>query len=177
MSALDFIEQSASQRTNTINNRTFQRNIPSQTLQPYLDARPVSTKYSYLPIVDPRKPSNISLNQMPTFNIETTFNPGNARSPWSGYASNVNNESELRNQIYAHQSCSQSVYVPSSKSDLFQLHWNQIPIEQPFPNLFKEEKFNPHTYQHNADVGYALFNNQTRQQNKNININININNC
>jgi len=170
MSAFDFIEQTASQRTNSINNRTFQRNIPSQTLQPYLESRPVSTKYSYLPVVDPRKESTVPVNQMPTFNVETTFNPGNARSPWSGYASNVNKESELRNQIYAHQSCSQSVYVPSSKSDLFHLHWNQAPVEQPFPNLFKEEPLQPNTYIHNKDVGYAIFHNQTRQQNKNINV-------
>jgi hypothetical protein len=171
MSANDFIEQSASQRTDTINNRTFQRNIPSQTLQPYLDARPVSTKYSYMPIVDPRTPSNVHLNQMSTFDVEQTFNPGNARSPWSGYASSVNKESELRNQIYAHQSCSQSVYVPSSKSDLFHVQWNQKPIDQPFPNLFKEEVLASHSYIHTKDVGYALFNNQTRQQNKNVNVN------
>ena len=170
MSALDYIEQSASQRTNTINTRTFQRAIPSQTLQPYLDARPVSTKYSYLPIVDPRKQSNVAVNQMPTYNIETTFNPGNSRSPWSGYASSVNKESELRNQIYAHQSCNQAVYVPSSKSDLYQLHWNQQPIEQPFPDLFKTEQHPQQTYKYNTEVGYALFNNQTRQQNKNIKI-------
>jgi len=170
MSALDFIEQSASQRTDTINNRAFQRNIPSQTLQPYLEARAVSTKYSYMPIVDPRKPANTSLTQMPTFNVETIFNPGNDNGPWSGYASSVNKESELRNQIYAKQSCSQATYVPSSTSDLFQLHWRQEPIQQPFPDLFKEETFCPITYEHNKDVGYALFHNSTRQQNKNINV-------
>lgn len=166
----DYIEQTASQRTNAINNRTSMRNIPSQTLQSYLDARPVSTKYSYMPIVDPRKTSNVSVNQMPTYDITTTFNPGNGRAPWSGYASNINKETELRNQLYAHQSCSQATYVPSSKSDLFQLHWNQNPVDQPFPNLFKEENFTPCTYEYNKDVGYALFNNSTRQQNKNIKI-------
>ncbi len=172
-----YLDQSASERTNTINNRRFQRNIPSQTLQPYLDARPVSTKYSYMPVVDPRKVNTVPLNQMPTFSVETTFNPGNACAPWSGYATNVNKESELRNQIYALQTSTHATYIPSSKSDLFHLNWNEMPVTQPFPNLFKEEKFNPHTYQHNADVGYALFNNQTRQQNKNININVTINNC
>ena len=174
MSFIEYTDQSASEKHVTTNSRTFQRNIPSQTLQPYLDARPVSTKYSYMPVVDPRKSSTVTLNQAPTFNPETIFNPGNTRSPWSGYASNVNRESELRNQIYALQSCSQATYVPSSKSDLYQLHWNQKQVEQPFPDLFKEEKFNQHTYVHNADVGYALFNNQTRQQNKNIK---NTNNC
>ena len=173
MNSIDYVDQSASEKTNTINNRSFQRNIPSQTLQPYLDARPVSTKYSYMPVVDPRKVNNVSLNQMPTFNVENTFNPGNANGPWSGYASSVNKESELRNQIYALQTCSQATYIPSSKSDLFHLNWNQVPIQQPFPNLFKEEKFNPNTYAHNAEVGYALFHNQTRQQNKNISVNLN----
>ena len=168
MSSLDYIEQGASHRTNTINERTFQRNIPSQLLQPYLDSRPISTKYSYMPIVDARKTSTVPLKQMSTFDIQTTFNPGNSRSPWSGYASNVNTESELRNQIYAIQSCSQATYIPSSNSDLFHLQWKQQPIEQPFPNLFKEEQLCTPSYAHNTDVGYALFNNQTRQQNKNI---------
>ena len=165
----NYIDQSASERTNTMNNRTFQRNIPSQTLQPYLDARPVSTKYSYMPVVDPRKVNSVPLNQMQTFSVETIFNPGNANGPWSGYASSVNKESELRNQVYALQTCSQATYVPSSKSDLFHLNWNEVHVQQPFPDLFKQEKFEQHTYQHNGEVGYALFHNQTRQQNKNIN--------
>ena len=41
------------------NQRIYSRNIPSQMLQPYIDVRPVMTKYSYFPIVDPRK--NISV--------------------------------------------------------------------------------------------------------------------
>ena len=84
------------QQTNT---RIYDRNIPSQMLQPYLDVRPVMTKYSYFPIVDPRKEISVKLQQQPTFNTQTTFNPGNTQSPWSGFASNINTESELRNQI------------------------------------------------------------------------------
>ena len=57
------------------------------------------TKYSYFPIVDPRRKLNTPLQQMPVFNPHTTFNPGNTQSPWSGFASNINIESELRNQI------------------------------------------------------------------------------
>jgi len=40
---------------NTTNRRIYDRNVPSQMLQQYIDVRPVMTKYSYLPIVDPRK--------------------------------------------------------------------------------------------------------------------------
>ena len=66
------------------NTRIYDRNIPSQMLQPYLDVRPVLTKYSYFPIVDPRKPINVPMEQMPTYNVHKTFNPGNTTSPWSG---------------------------------------------------------------------------------------------
>jgi len=102
------------------NTRIYNRNLPSHILQPYLDVRPVMTKYSYFPIVDPRAQPTVPLNIQPTFNVHKTFNPGNTFSPWSGYASNINTESELKNQIYALQKCSQSVYVPSSKSDLYE---------------------------------------------------------
>ena len=74
------------------NQRISDRNIPSQMLQPYLNVRPVMTKYSYFPIVDPRKPINVPLKQMPTYNVNTMFNPGNDTAPWSGFASNINLE-------------------------------------------------------------------------------------
>jgi len=51
------------------NKRIYDRNIPSQMLQPYLDVRPVMTKYSYFPIVDPRKEIKTPMEQMPTYNV------------------------------------------------------------------------------------------------------------
>ena len=74
------------QETNT---RIYDRNIPSQILQPYLDVRPVMTKYSYFPVVDPRKNITTTLNVQPTFSPHTVFNPGNTQSPWSGFASKI----------------------------------------------------------------------------------------
>jgi len=152
--------------SNEINNRIYDRNIPSQPLQPYLDVRPVMTKYSIMPIVDPRREVGTQLTQLPNYNINNIFNPGNTQSPWSGF--NVNQESVLRNQIYALQDCSLATYVPSSKSDLYQ--WS-IPssknIEQPHELLFSKDKFcefNP-----NPDkLGHAIFNNATRVQLKEV---------
>jgi hypothetical protein len=160
----------ASTRTNSINHRISERNIPSQPLQPYFDSRPVSTKYSIMPIVDPRKPIHVPVKQLPTYNPEHIFNPGTAMAPWSGFVSNINNESILRNQIYGLQSCSQSIYVPTSKSDLYQLHWKQQSnVQQPFPNLFQSETFNTYNPNPNPELlGYALYNNATRQQNKDL---------
>ena len=148
------------------NNRIYDRNIPSQMLQPYLDVRPVMTKYSYFPIVDPRKKINVPLVQAPTYNVNTIFNPGNAVAPWSGFASNINTESELRNQIYALQKCSQSVYVPNSNSDLYNYKFKTVKQSNPHELLFQNSggfsNFDP-----NPDanvVGSGLFYNNTRCQ-------------
>ncbi len=150
------------QETNT---RIYDRNIPSQMLQPYIDVRPVMTKYSHFPIVDPRKELNVQLRQQPTYNVGKVFNPGNTQSPWSGFATNVNKESELRNQIYALQKCSQAVYVPTSNSDLYTYSFKPIQVPQTHSLLFHEQNFcdfdpNPN----NMVVGSDLFNNPTRVQ-------------
>jgi hypothetical protein len=167
-----YVDQPTSQRQETVYLRSYRRNIPSSPLQPYLDARPVQTKYSILPIVDPRRPVETPLIQQATFSLETVFNPGNDTAPWSGYASNVNRESELRNQIFALQSCSQATYIPSSNSTLYGVKWeNQKDVKQPFPGLFKKEQFSPvNPNQHPDKIGYALFNNATRQQIKDFNL-------
>ena len=153
------------QETNT---RIYDRNLPSQMLQPYISVRPVMTKYSYMPIVDPRKELSVKLQQMPTYNVEKVFNPGNTTSPWSGYASNVNLESSLRNQVFALQKCSQAVYVPNSNSDMYVNSFQNVsnkPMVQPHSLLFQEEQFcsfdpNPN----NKVVGAGIFNNSTRTQ-------------
>ena len=153
------------------NSRIYDRNIPSQMLQPYLDVRPVMTKYSYLPIVDPRKELNVKLVQMPTYNSEAVFNPGNTQSPWSGFASNVNLESELRNQVFALQKCDQAVYVPGSNSDLYKYSYspNTAKQSQTHSLLFQKEHFcdfNPNP--DNKIVGSGIFYNSTRSQVKEI---------
>jgi len=154
------------------NRKLYSRNIPSQMLQPYLDVRPVMTKYSYLPIVDPRREINETLVQQPTYNINAVFNPGNTQSPWSGFATNINTESELRNQIYALQRCSQAVYVPSSNSDLYSFNFkpgSSSATQMPHNLLFQKESFNKFNPNPNDNiVGQGLFMNPTRVQVKDI---------
>ena len=147
------------------NERIYNRNIPSQMLQPYIDVRPVMTKYSYFPIVDPRKPISVPLQKMPVYNVHQVFNPGNTESPWSGFASNINKESELRNQVYALQKCSQAVYVPNSNSDLYAYNFQTPSQSNPHQLLFQEnsfEQFNPNPSPN--EVGVGIFNNSTRVQ-------------
>ena len=170
MNINDYIDQPSSQRQQTVYLRSYMRNIPSQPMQPYLDARPVMTKYSIMPIVDQRKVLETPLVQQSSYNPSSIFNPGNDKGPWSGYASNINDESDLRNQIFALQNCGQAEYIPSSKSSLYQVNWvNNNNINQPFPGLFQEQKFNPVNPNPSPDkIGYGLFNNATRQQNKDL---------
>ena len=148
------------------NTRIYDRNLPSQMLQPYIDVRPVMTKYSYMPIVDPRKELSVKLQQMPTYNTSAVFNPGNTQSPWSGFAANINLESDLRNQVYALQKCSQAVYVPSSNSDLYvNAAPNKTGSQQPHSLLFQNERFSD--FNPNPDsriVGSGIFYNSTRTQ-------------
>jgi hypothetical protein len=164
----DFRDTCASERAKIMNSRSYSRVVPSKMLQPYLSVPPAQTKFSVLPIVDPRKQINVPMEQLPTYNIHTTFNPGDNGAPWSGFASSVNVESELRNQIYALQKCSQSVYVPNSKSDLYKVNFASAPANQPFPNLFTEYASTPNPYNSLKDrMGPELFNNSTRTQREN----------
>ena len=161
----DFRDTCASEKTNIMNSRAYSRVVPSQMLQPYLSVAPVQTKFTVLPVIDPRAPISVPMEQLPTYNIHNTFNPGNATSPWSGYASTVNVESELRNQIFALQKCSQSVYVPKSTSDLYNVNFASRPSQQPFPDLFNP--FIPCVNPKNSlkdSMGPELFNNSTRTQ-------------
>lgn len=150
------------------NSRIYNRNIPSQVLQPYFSPRSVSTKYSLLPIVDPRKENSVKTQSYPVFSTNRIFNPGNSQSPWSGFSSNINLESELRNQVFALQKCSQSVYVPDTSSDLYNYGFQpKDHVYQPFTGLFQEEKFdsfNPNP----ENLAPGVFLNSTRAQVKNI---------
>ena len=147
-----------------MNSEIYQRNLPSAPLQPYLNVRPASTKYSIMPVVDPRRQLNVPLQVNPTYNMGMTFNPGNATAPWSGYASQVNTESELKNQIFALQHCDRSTYVPQSTSDLYMTPAcsNTKPVAQNHPLLFTKQEFSKcemPQYNHNT-----LFNTPTREE-------------
>jgi len=103
---------------------------------------------------------------MPTYNLEKVFNPGNTTSPWSGYSSNVNVESDLKGQIFALQKCDQSVYVPNSNSDLYNYSFKPSIVStrhNPHSLLFKEERYNEfNPIPENTHI--SLFNTATRNQ-------------
>ena len=169
---MDRIRQ-GSQRTEELNNRISNRNLPSNSLQPQFDIRPTSTKYAFMPIFDRRPVPTVSIETLPTYDIGTTFNPGSAQAPWSGFATNINDESRLRNQFYALQrGAGQADYIPPKNSDMYESKMSQQQqiqsiTMQPFPLLFEKQRFdefNPCP----KDNGINFFDNCTRQQIKEI---------
>jgi len=128
-------EEPISERHKIMNERCFQRNIPSSSLQPYLDVRPVMTKYATFPVIDYRKPATVPINQQPVYSPEDTFNPGTDVAPWSGFATNVSIESELRNQTHRLCCSDKNVYVPSSKSDMYGYEWSKRGRTEPNPHI------------------------------------------
>lgn len=155
---------------NELNLRLCARNEPSRPLQPQFSLRPVSTKYALLPVVDTVIPSSVPLDTYPIYQPGQVFNPGNNMAPWSGFATNIDVESTLRSQFMALQRNEQSVYIPSSDSDMYVNPVYGRPEQQPFPGLFQSpsfQSFNPNT----CNVGKDLFHNPTREQRLNLNCN------
>ena len=167
MQETNMTEKTNSQYHSVMNQKLYNRNVPSQMLQPYLNVAPVSTKYSVLPIVDVRKQQRTPFIQRPTYNLSDTFNPGSGGAPWSGYSQKINDESVLRNQVYALQRGSQSDYIPSSGSDLYSspICVNTVAPNQ-FPYLFRNDitATNKHVLPEHHDVHHTIFSNHTRQQ-------------
>ena len=153
------------QRTEELNERISYRNMPSSQLQPQFDIRPLSSKYAKMPIVDRHVNHTVPINVIPTYDIETTFNPGTAQAPWSGFATNINNESRLRNQFFALQNGGgQSCYIPANNSELYNPPIQAAtPDQQPFPGLFMKQPFEEFNGCPKG-LGLSFFENCTRQQ-------------
>jgi len=167
--------------TDEINQRILARNITSGNLDMVCSLRPVATKYT-LPTTSNKyytinnNPSlNINDIKNTSFDVGTCFNPGNTKGPWSGYVTKVNDESVLRNQIYALQKSPQSEYIPNSNSDLYNYSTpknNNSNVDQLFPNLFNNsiDQLNGENGEKGentnnlGNIGKNVFNNHTRQQ-------------
>jgi len=154
------------------NSRISDRNVPSHPMRPYLDVRPAPTKYSHFPVVDPRAQPDVPLLNYATHDVHLNFAPGTGKSPWSGFVNNINEESELRNQIYALQRCSQCLYVPSSTSDLYNYEVRSNISNDHAMGLARRsvlfappQQFNSFDPNPNSNIiGISLFNNSTRAQ-------------
>lgn len=151
-------------RTQELNERIFGRNLATGPVDVAYGIPSISTKYTTLHVYD--APNNVptQIVQAPVYNSSQNFLPGDRKPHWAGFSTNVDTESNLRNQFFSLQKCDQREYVPSSNSDLFKLNVetkNDNKMEHSL--LFKNDEFdnfNPNT----NNIGNDLFNNHTRVQ-------------
>lgn len=150
-------------RTQELNTRLYERNIPSQPLQPAFSMRPAETKHTIFPIFDRRPRATVPIIKQSDYCTSSVFNPGTNQAPWSGFAKNINTESTLRNQFFALQKANQASYIPDSKSELYNGPSLSLdPTNPVFKHIHSESKFsecNPNT----LNISNKIFNNCTRQ--------------
>ena len=158
------------ERVDEINNRLSIRNVPDSPLEPHYDLRPVQTKRTIYPMVKNARSMTEPKLPYPVHNTMMNFNPGNDTAPTSGFTRNVDVETVLRNQTFALQhGASQSVYVPSSAGDLYNVSVVSRPSVQPHPDLFAPPTFSNEVHPNLVDTGIGnnRFFNHTRTQLRN----------
>jgi hypothetical protein len=148
------------------NDRIYDRTQPSAPLRPYYQPRAQQTKYTKFATHTEPVVSAVPLLIPPAYSPSKVFYPANRAAPWSGFANNIDIESDMRNQFYGLQRCAQATYVPDSGSDLYTLQSFTLPDRanmQKHTLLFKKPEhalFNPNT----TNTSKATFNNSTRHE-------------
>ena len=92
----------SSHRNNSINQKIYERNIPSHNLQPYLNVRPVMTKYSILPIVDPRKDVSKLIPNKPVTSDELLYEISSIKEQVVKQLTQLIKETSFDCGIYSH---------------------------------------------------------------------------
>jgi hypothetical protein len=166
------VQYGQNERVDELNNRISSRYFPDVPLEPNYNMRPVPTKYSLFPIVNNRTEVREPRLNYVDYNPYLNFNPSNAKSNVKGFQSNVDTETILRNQTFALQhGAEQSVYVPTSNSDLYNVSVSvSNPVEQTHPLLFAkmEHSNKPHQNLLSNNIGNNTFFNHTRTQLRNM---------
>jgi hypothetical protein len=122
-----------SDRIEELNVRIYSRTHASTQPSILFSPRPVATKYVKFPVVDDPVPSTVKLEARAP---RVDFLPTDAKGP--GALTMVDVESTLRSMDFALQRNGRAVYVPASKSGLYQdpSTKSSVKVRQPHPNLF-----------------------------------------
>lgn len=165
----EYLYYGQNERVDELNDRMKERQFPDSPLEPMFAPRSVQTKYSHFPIINRRKPMNEPAIPYLDYNT-VNFNPGTQRAPPSGILKNIDTETVLRNQTMALQKADQSVYVPSSTSDLYNVTIVSKPGQQTHPLLFEKPTFVNQLHENvsSANIGRDQLFNHTRTQLRNM---------
>ena len=156
-------------RTHDLDVRINNRRYPSNKLPVTFEPRGVATNRVHFPMLDARKKSSVKLENRGFFDQSVTFSPGNS-APFNGYMRNIDDESKLKNIIFPDQKAVQSKFIPSSTSDLYSNKYLAVGRNEvnPFPGLFRNERFKMVKPCNTDQIGFERFYNHTRQQTKNL---------
>ena len=123
-----------SDRIEELNQRLASRNVASAPPMVLFSPRPTPTKYVKMPVVNDPMPSRVKMEQRAS---NVAFLPTDAKGP--GALDWVDVESSLKNIGFALQRNDRAVYVPSSRSDLYNDPSTEASqkVRQPHPHLFK----------------------------------------
>jgi hypothetical protein len=158
-------------RLEELNHRIHKRMIPDSNIRltANFDIRGAPTRNCLVfPILDMKQ--NITQSQNSDYDFENSFAPIQKNAPFINFARKVDTESNLRSQIYALQhGAEQSVYVPSSNSELYKV---SLPISsdntvQPFLGLFNQNsqfKTTSNDFINSNAIGRDTFYNHTKTQ-------------
>jgi len=155
----------SSQLNQEINNKIYQRFVPSHSLPPNLSVYPVPTKYVKLGVTDNQPEQNTRQSNCVNYQSNTMFCPTLKNGNYNGYSSNIHLESELRNQFVALQKCDAAEYIPNYKSNLYTYSTPSNKKDtQPFEYLFNTAIYMPFEPILTQQQNNSLFCNHTRQQ-------------
>jgi len=155
-------------RTDQLNSRINNRNIPDAALKPNFDPRPVSTKYALFPLIDRKTAPTVEKKEYNKYSLETNFNPGNDKAPVDGFVNNISVETELRGQNYKMTGGDLgNKYIPSTSGSLYNVSVGNL-LDVPDSKhklLFERTVLSqaPHDNLH-PRIGGDTFHNNTRVQ-------------
>jgi len=155
-------------RVDELNDRIQKRYFSDKPLAPNFSSHPIMTKYSRFQIADRRAPYEEQIKKLEPHTLESNFSPATHRGPPFTMLTNIDMESALRNQTVAYQRTPlQSVWVPDSSSELYNVRVPSTPGHNPHPSLFYHQQIQSTPREESVqsmNIGKDLFNNSTRTQ-------------
>tara|TARA_Y100000816_G_C26100250_1_gene582907 strand:- start:678 stop:1166 length:489 start_codon:yes stop_codon:yes gene_type:complete len=158
-------------RVDELNMRINERNSTNTLLEPVYDPRPSGTRGGMMPIISTKREAEESFFGYNDYNPNTMYSNATKKLPFKGFADRINDESELRNQIFALQRSEKGTYVPQSHGDLYMVNIPHTQLSQEdskhlYEGLFEEQNFNKFDPGAKFDTK-LVFNNNTNQAVKN----------
>jgi hypothetical protein len=149
-----------------INERLQQRLFTSKYIQPNLGFSSSSTRQTMFPVLENRQKIDEPMRDYEGYAVQTSINSMTANAPPATYLANIDIETSLQNRVFALQSSPNSVYVPNSTSDLYNVHVEQGQWPSQPHGLLFETRRELRTRENaiSRKIGTELFSNHTRTQ-------------